>query len=614
LVLADMGDPLHRLTLQSVNRYGAVLAPSNNDILELTGSQNIGLNGFLFTGTTTYWGILCQPDNLLPTRNLNISNCRFQDLTNAYYGAIGLLNGVRDVTVDNCTFTNLSYGTSGTAHFIYGSHDIVGVRVLNSSFTDCRADYIRFRDDSEYGTVSNCTFLSTFSATAFPFITSPLFNSIDPGPGDEFFGTYFEITSNSFTYNVSAGTRAALQFSDSGYDPQSYDCALTSAQAAQLSSGTTGFKQSFLQTNLGIIAAGIKMSGNTFNSRVSYHTAYTYSYSSSATNAPRNGWTGTIDLSDVPNASGTLWELPQLRNADFDRRGLLELPVDSSTPNECRFRTWLCNPKYANILWHPGFNGTSNALLFNKAANQYVYQWIGRPATQWTMDCQFAIGAGSSGTGTKFKIDLFHNDLTGGKVSIGVDNLGRFGIYNGGSFTVLPELGTVVFSMDNNGNGDYSDAGDTLNVYRLRLVGDYASDLPHLNIYTSAANSPSLDHQAFGLNVWVNDAPVGGQSAPGTVAFYSYTAPVILDQINFAAGLAQQPPIISRVSSAGNQLILSGTNGFPGDIYYLSSATNLAAGLWTLAATNVIGAGGIFSITGRVHSLMPQQFYRLQLQ
>ncbi|HEY4415062.1 MAG TPA: hypothetical protein VGO57_05155 [Verrucomicrobiae bacterium] len=614
LVLADMGDPLHRLTLQAANRYGAILSPSSNDILELTGTQNIGLDGFVFTGKTPYWGILCQPDIWQPTRNLGISNCKFQDLTNAYYGAIGLLNGTRDVTFNNCTFTNLGYGTSGTAHFIYGSHDIVGVQVLNSSFADCRADYVRFRDDSEYCTISNCTFLSTISATTFPFITSPLFNSIDPGPGDEFFGTYFQITSNSFAYNVSAGIRAALQFSDTGYDPQGYDCALTPTQASQLSNGSTSFKQSFLQTNLGIIASGIKMFGNTFNSRVSYHVAYTYNYSSSATGAPQNGWTGTIDISDVPDASGALLASPMLRNADFDRIGLLKMPVDSSTPNECLFRTWLCNPKYASILWHPGFNGTSNAMLFNKTGSQSIYQWIGHPATQWTMDCLFAIGSGFTGSGVKFKIDLFHNDITGGKISVGVDNLGRFGIYNGGSFTVLPQLGMVTFSVDNNGNSYYNDPGDTLNVYRLRLVGDYSSDTPQLNIYASDANSMELNHQVLGLTDWVNDAPVSGQSTPSTVAFYNYTAPVVLDQVAFSAGLGEQPPIIQQISTSGSNFIFSGTNGFPGDTYYLMSSTNLTSGLWTMKATNIMDTNGNFSVTNSILPGTLQQFYRLQLQ
>jgi hypothetical protein len=430
LSLTDMGRPLHRLTLQAVNLYGSVLSTTGNTIINIVGSQNIKFYGILFNGPCSSWGIDCQPDYLKPCRDLEFSWCQFQNLTNAYYGAIGLINGVRDITVDNCAFTNITSGSH--AHVIYASHNIVGVAVTNCVFQDCKADYVRFRDDSEYCTVDHCTFVGTTSATAFPFITSPLYNDTDPGPGDEFFGTYFQITSNSFNYNVSAGTRAALQFSDSGYDPQSYDCALTSSQASQLSGGSASFKQGFLQTNMGIIPSGVKMFGNTYNSRVTYHAAYTYSYSSSATNAPQRGWQGNIDISNVPDSSGAvLARAPLIRNGDFDRPGLLALPVTSSTPNQCLFQTWYANPKYTGILWHPGFDGTANALRFNSGATQYIYQWISRPAPAWTMDFLFAIGSGFTGSGTKFKVDVFHDDITGGKVSVAVDNLGRFGIYSG---------------------------------------------------------------------------------------------------------------------------------------------------------------------------------------
>ncbi|MGH7951550.1 MAG: hypothetical protein ACREFE_06485 [Limisphaerales bacterium] len=204
LTLTDIGNPLHQLSLQSVNLYGAAMSVSSgtSTIINITGCQNIKFYGIQFNGLCSYWGVYCIPDYLKPCRNLEFSYCQFLNLTNAYYAAIGLLNGARDITVDNCTFTNLDYGTSGTAHFIYASHDIMGVQVLNSSFADCRADYVRFRDDSEYCTVSNCTFLSTISATSFPFITSPLYNTTSPGPGDEFFGTYFQICDNSFTYSI----------------------------------------------------------------------------------------------------------------------------------------------------------------------------------------------------------------------------------------------------------------------------------------------------------------------------------------------------------------------------------------------------------------------------
>lgn len=618
LTLTDRGSPVHRLTLQAVNLCGPVFSESSSDLIDLTGSQNIRFYGLVFTGHSSYWGVNCVPDGIKPCRNLEFSSCRFINLTNVQYGAIGLVNGTVDITVDNCTFTNLGYGTGGTAHFIYASHNAFGVKVLNSSFADCRADYVRFRDDSEYCTVSNCTFLSTISATAFPFITSPLYNSIDPGPGAEFFGTYFQIISNSFAYNVSAGTRAALQFSDTGYDPQSYHCALTPTEASQLSNGSTSFKQSFLETNMGIVADSIKMFGNTFNSRVSYHVAYTYNYSSSATNAPHNGWQGTIDISDVPDASGALLESwPKLRNSDFDRQGRLSVPIIQADQKnyQCPFRTWFCSPKYTTgILSHPGFDGTSTAMRFN-TSSQIIYQWISNPRPAWTMDFLFAIGSAFTGTGTKFKVDLFHDDIAGSKVSVGVDNLGRFGIYNGGAFTVLPELGTVAFSTDSNGNGNYTDPGDTLNVYHLRLVGNYAAAAPYVNIYTSDANSLALNHQSLGRAYWVNGAPVAGQSAPGTVAFYNYTAPVVLDQVAFAAGLADQPPVISQVSFGGGKFVISGSNGFAGATCYVLSSTNLTVPLsnWICEATNTLPAN-FFSVTNPVAPGALQKFYRLKVQ
>jgi hypothetical protein len=615
LTFTDMGNPLHLLTLQSVNLYGPVFSTTGNTIINIVGSQNIKFYGIILNGPCSSWGIDCQPDYLKSCRNLEISYCQFLNLTNAYYGAIGLVNGVRDITVDNCSFTNITSG--GHAHMIYASHDIVDVLVSHCTFTDCEADYVRFRDDSEYCVVDHCTFVSTTSATSYPFITSPLYNDTDPGPGDEFFGTCFQIISNSFTYNISAGTRAALQFSDSGYDPQGYHCALTPSQASQLSGGTTSFKQSFLQTNMGIVASGIKMFGNTYNSAVTYQVAYTYSYATSATNAPQNGWQGTIDLSALPDSSGALLgPTPVIRNGNFDRQGLLDLPVTSSTPNECLFQTWFANPKYADILSHPGFSGTTNAMRFDRTKNQYIYQWISNPTPTWTMDFLFAIGSAFTGTGVKFQVDVFHNDITGGKVSAGVDNLGRFGIYNGGTFTVLPELGTVLFSVDNNGNGYYNDPGDILNVYRLRIVGNYAASTPYVSIYTSSANSMALNHQSLGRTCWVSGAPVVGSSVPGTIVFYNYTAPVVVDQVAFVAGLAEQPPVISSVSFRNRNFILSGTNGFAGDTYYVLTSTNLAlpSGGWMRGATNMFDQTGSFSITNSVLPGAPPMFCRLQLQ
>src|SRR5262249_12510745 len=157
-----------------------------------------------------------------------------------------------------------------------------------------------------------------------------------------------------------------------------------------------------------------------------------------------------INIDNVPDTSGTpMVPPPVFRNADFNRRGLLTTDISVGLKDyECLFRDWQCSPKYTDILLSSNFYGTNNGLRFDKANNQFVYQWVTSPGPTWTMDCMFAIGSAFTGTGAKFKVDLFHNDITGSKISLGVDNLGRFGIYNGGTFNILAGLGTVAFSVD----------------------------------------------------------------------------------------------------------------------------------------------------------------------
>ncbi len=452
------------------------------------------------------------------------------------------------------------------------------------------------------------------SASAWPFVSAELYNETNAdSAGDEFFGTNFQIISNSFTYPISGGSGpySALHFSDNGYSPQSYDCDLTSSQASQLSSGSASFQQAFLQTNLGIIATNIKMFGNTYNSRVAYHMDYAYTWDSIQ---PNGGWQGTIGLNNVPDASGTpLAPAPVLRNADFNRRGLLLTSISPGDDDyECLFRNWQCSPKYTSILVSSNFYGTNNALRFNVADSQYVYQWISSPGPAWTMDCLFAIGSAFTGAGVKFQMDLFHNDITASKVSLGVDNLGHFGIYNGSTFLPLPGLGTVAFSVDNTGDGTYTAPGDVLNVYHLRIVGNYIASTPYVNIYTSDANSLNLDHQALGQTYWIGSSPVSGHSAPETVVFYNYTAPVLLGQIAITRGI---PPTIANAFVQGNQLIFNGINGSPGETFYVLSTTNPALPLvnWTRASTNTF-TGSNISITNVMLPNLPRQFYSLQLQ
>jgi hypothetical protein len=77
-------------------------------------------------------------------------------------------------------------------------------------------------------------------------------------------------------------------------------------------------------------------------------------------------------------------------------------------------------------------------------------------------------------------------------------------------------------------------------------------------------------------------------------------------------------PVILGLSLSGTNLVLNGSNGLSGGTYYTWMSTNVAKPLnqWSPIATNVLGAGGNFTITitNTVNPTVPQRFYILQLQ
>jgi hypothetical protein len=121
-----------------------------------------------------------------------------------------------------------------------------------------------------------------------------------------------------------------------------------------------------------------------------------------------------------------------------------------------------------------------------------------------------------------------------------------------------------------------------------------------------------LNHQVLNQAYWVNGTPVSGQSAPETIAFYNYTAPVLVDQVALATGLGEQPPVITNSQFSGGKVILTGTNGFAGDVCYVLGTTNLA-GNWTCEATNTF-TGNAFTFTNTLPPGLAQKFYLLKIQ
>ena len=67
---------------------------------------------------------------------------------------------------------------------------------------------------------------------------------------------------------------------------------------------------------------------------------------------------------------------------------------------------------------------------------------------------------------------------------------------------------------------------------------------------------------------------------------------------------------------SGTNFVLGGTNGWPGQLYYVLASTNVAIphNQWTPMTTNPFDPSGNFILTNKVNDGMPTLFYLLQLQ
>jgi hypothetical protein len=75
-------------------------------------------------------------------------------------------------------------------------------------------------------------------------------------------------------------------------------------------------------------------------------------------------------------------------------------------------------------------------------------------------------------------------------------------------------------------------------------------------------------------------------------------------------------PEIASIRAVGSTLIFAGTNGPPGNTYYLVATTNLALPLnqWQPTATNIFDSNGSFNVTNPSALNQRQQFFRIRTQ
>ncbi|MEJ5962062.1 right-handed parallel beta-helix repeat-containing protein [Pedobacter immunditicola] len=291
LVIEKMGHPKNLLLLEGTQSTLFTVPtgyPKKSVLIDLRDAENIKVKGFHFTGNGSLgYALRVTSTSGNTTKNILIEDCTWLDMRGIIYGATGAhQKGTSNVTYRNCTFKRV--GVDSHSHFMYHSYHASNIQVLNCHFEDCTGDYVRFRSNCDYGTVKGSTFVRNADFPAYPFISVPLFNNIDPG--DETFATNYTFTGNTFI-----NTKNAIAFHHYGFDPAGLNYLLTESEGNLLTKGTDEQKRKLLSRHFKINLEKVKVSNNNYAGVIAHVVVGSFPKYGAKT----KGWSGWADLSSL---------------------------------------------------------------------------------------------------------------------------------------------------------------------------------------------------------------------------------------------------------------------------------------------------------------------------
>lgn len=271
LVFKQMGNKDNRLILRGSEGVEFRLPQTGgvaNYIMDFQGSQNITIDNMHFSGDGAIQYVMrFTRSGTVPTTNILVENCSWIGMSGVQYGASGChYETTSHITYKNCTFKQI--GSTTSAHMIYNAYGATHIHIINSHFEDCAGDYIRYRDQSDYGLVKGSTFIRNKKIANLDFIwlpafiALPVFNDIDPG--DEFFTNNIAVVDNKFVDNAVSKTDKVVSFHHSGFSPDGRKYLLTAAEGAVLKEGPDFDKRELLINNFGIDPSKVRIHGNTY--------------------------------------------------------------------------------------------------------------------------------------------------------------------------------------------------------------------------------------------------------------------------------------------------------------------------------------------------------------
>lgn len=223
--------------------------------------------------------------------------------------------------------------------------------------------------------------------------------------------------------------------------------------------------------------------------------------------------------------------------------------TDASTttfPGWSEFQNSTTDTLQNGAVVHAGLGGSSTAArLPGDSLPGSLRQDVNGPAGFWIFEMDFAMADPGDTTGTVergLNINLFHDkgiptNNPNRNINLSVfDNdgngFGEIRVVSGASTfnTVMTDV--VPFSVDLNGNGILSDAGDDVKMVRLTITGTYDATPS----YTIKVNFGASEFTSGDLTHWQNGAPIAGQTDN-------------IDRVNFASSVGgTRSYIIDNVS------------------------------------------------------------------
>ena len=209
-------------------------------------------------------------------------------------------------------------------------------------------------------------------------------------------------------------------------------------------------------------------------------------------------------------------------------------------------------------------------------------------------------GTGSGSVSVNSGATLGGNGTIGGQVSLAAGATLAPGSNGSGTLTITNDLGL------NNASILQFNLGSNIN--QVVVSGDLTIG-GTLNISAAAGFGPGI----YTLFTYGGALSVGTLNLGNVPAGYTYTVDTSVQGL---VRLIVAQPSFGNIRVAPGGLVISGSGGLTNAVYYVLSATNLAAPLnsWSRIATNAFDAGGNFSFTNALNPGVPRQYYRLQLQ